>query len=120
MDLPPVPCSQIQSVRVQLGTAAARVRQALDEVLTYITTGEVTALEHEVGDHTVERGALVANGAAIAVLESCAELLEVVGGLGDNVVVQLEDNTAGVRGCSCRGRASVHVQGGLREVDRCR
>lgn len=51
----------------------------------HIATGEVTALEHELGDDTVERRALVAE----AVLAS-AELQEVTGGLGNDVVVELE------------------------------
>ena len=45
-------------------------------------TGEVTTLEHEVGDDTVERRALVAK----AVLAR-GELTEVASGLGDLVVV---------------------------------
>lgn len=44
-------------------------------------TGEVTTLEHEVGDHTVESRA----GVAEALLAS-AESTEVGGGLGDNVI----------------------------------
>lgn len=44
-----------------------------------VASGEVTTLEHELGDDAVERGALVAE----AVLAS-AELAEVLGRLGDN------------------------------------
>lgn len=57
--------------------------------VTDVATGEVTTLEHELGDDTVERGSLVAE----AVL-SGAELTEVLGGLGDDVVVQVEEDTA--------------------------
>lgn len=50
-----------------------------------VATGEVTTLEHEVGDDAVEGRELVAE----AVLAS-AELTEVTGGDGDNVVVEVE------------------------------
>jgi hypothetical protein len=55
-----------------------------------VAAGEVTTLEHEVGDDTVEGRALV----TLALL-TVAELSEVLSGLGDNVVVQLEVDTAG-------------------------
>lgn len=45
-------------------------------------TGEVTTLEHKVGDDTVERRALVAK--AVLSRRKCAE---VGGGLRDNIVV---------------------------------
>ena len=51
---------------------------------------EVTTLKHEVGDDTVEGGALVAE----AVLAG-GELSEVAGGLGDDVIKEPEDDTAG-------------------------
>lgn len=44
----------------------------------------VTTLEHEVGDDTVEAGALV----AVALLAG-AESTEVLGGLGDDVVLEM-------------------------------
>lgn len=50
-------------------------------------TREVTALEHELGDDTVEARARVAK----AVLARC-ELAEVPRGLGHDVVVELEDD----------------------------
>ena len=49
----------------------------------------VTALEHEAGDDSVEAG----SGVAEAVLAS-AELSEVSGRLGDDVVVELEGDSA--------------------------
>lgn len=58
---------------------------------TDVAAGEVATLEHELRDDTVEGRALVTE----AVLAS-AELTEVAGGLGDNVVVELEDDTAGL------------------------
>lgn len=56
---------------------------------THVLASKVTTLEHELGDDTVERGVLVAE----AVLTG-AELAEVAGGLGDDVVEELEDNAA--------------------------
>lgn len=56
-------------------------------VSTNITAGEVTTLEHELGDDTVEGRALVTLTLGLG-----AELSEVLGGLGDNVVVELEVN----------------------------
>lgn len=49
--------------------------------------GEVTTLEHELGDDTVELGALVALALGVV-----AELSEVGSGLGDNVLVEAEVN----------------------------
>lgn len=56
-----------------------------------VATGEVTTLEHELGDDTVECRALVAEA-----LGTGAELLEVLGGLGDDVVVEGEVNVTGL------------------------
>jgi hypothetical protein len=53
-----------------------------------VVASEITALEHELGDHTVERGILIAK----TVLAG-RELPEVFGGLGDDFVVQFEDDT---------------------------
>lgn len=52
---------------------------------TYVATGEVTALKHELGDDTVEAGALVVEGLAGAAgaLLAGAERAEVLGGLFD-------------------------------------
>lgn len=52
---------------------------------TYVTTGEVTTLEHELGDDAVEVGALVVEGLAGAAgsLLTGAESAEVLGGLRD-------------------------------------
>jgi PIN domain nuclease of toxin-antitoxin system len=55
----------------------------------HITTGEVAALEHELGDDTVERRALVAE----AILAS-AELAEVAGRLRHHVIVEGEIDAA--------------------------
>ena len=59
-------------------------------VCSYVATGEVTTLEHELGDHTVELGA----GVAEALLAS-AESAEVLSGLGDNIIVEGEVDAAG-------------------------
>lgn len=54
-----------------------------------VATGEVTTLEHEVGDDAVEGRALVAES-----LLAGAESAEVGGGLGDNVIEEVEDDAA--------------------------
>ena len=56
---------------------------------TYVTAGEVTALEHEGGNDAVEAAVLVAEA-----LLSGAELTEVLGRLGDNVIVEYEIDPA--------------------------
>lgn len=50
-----------------------------------VSLGKVTALEHEVGNDTVKSGALVAE-----TILARSELTEVSGGLGNDVVIQLE------------------------------
>ena len=52
-----------------------------------LTPREVTALQHELGDDTVERTSFVSK----SILAS-RELAEVPGGFGDNIVVELEDD----------------------------
>lgn len=51
--------------------------------------GEVTTLEHELGDDTVEGRALVTLTLGLG-----AELTEVAGGLGDVLLEEVEDDTA--------------------------
>lgn len=51
----------------------------------YVAAGEVTTLEHELGDDAVEGRALVAEA-----LLASAESTEVLGGLGDNVAEEVE------------------------------
>ena len=71
---------------------------AVDALATgTIATGEITTLDHELLDDAVEDAALVVEGlAALAqALLAGAEGAEVLGRLGHDVVVQLEDNTAG-------------------------
>ena len=69
----------------------------------YVTAGEVTALEHEVGDDTVERRALVAEA-----LLAGAESAEVLGGLGDNVVKEVEVDATGLLCGEGRVNAKLH------------
>lgn len=54
-----------------------------------VATSEVTTLKHEVGDDAVEGRALVAEA-----LLAGAESAEVGGGLGDNVIEEVEDDAA--------------------------
>ncbi len=72
------------------------VRDAFESNDAHIAAGEVTALEHELGDDAVEGRALVTE----AVLAG-AQLLEVAGGLGDDVIVEGEVDTALLLCCSC-------------------
>ena len=57
--------------------------------IAYVTTGEVTTLEHEVGDDSVEGRALVAKA-----LLASAESAEVLGSLGDNIIEEVEVDAA--------------------------
>jgi len=57
--------------------------------VAYVVAGEVTTLEHELGDHTVEAGVLVT-----LALGQLAELTEVLGGLRDILLVEVEVDTA--------------------------
>ena len=59
-------------------------------LLTYVATGEVTALKHEVGNHTVELGAGVAEA-----LLARAQGAEILSRLGDDIVEQVEVDAAG-------------------------
>lgn len=72
---------------------SAILSTALVWICSYVATGEVTTLEHELGNHTVELGA----GVAEALLAS-AESAEVLSGLGDNILVEVEVDAAGA-GC---------------------
>jgi hypothetical protein len=54
-----------------------------------VATSEVTTLEHELGDDTMERRALVTEA-----LLTGAESTEVLSGLGDLVIVEVEVDTA--------------------------
>ena len=55
--------------------------------------GEVTTLEHELGDDTVEAGSLVTLS-----LGELAKLTEVLGGLGDNIIEEVEGDATSL-GC---------------------
>ena len=57
------------------------------EKSTHVVAGEVTTLEHELGDDTVEGGALVA-----LTLRLLAKLTEVGRGLGDVLLVEVEED----------------------------
>ena len=57
---------------------------------TDVTTGEVTALKHEVGDHTVELGPLISEALLFG-----AQSTEILGSLGNDIVEKLEVDAAG-------------------------
>ena len=56
---------------------------------THVALGEVTTLEHELGDHTVETRA----GVTEAILAS-AKLTEIASSLGNDIIEELEGDTA--------------------------
>jgi hypothetical protein len=52
-----------------------------------LTPGKVTALQHELGDDTVETASFVSKSVLAG-----GELTEVLGSLGNNIIVELEDD----------------------------
>lgn len=63
---------------------------AVDRLATgTVTGGEVTTLQHELGDNTVERRPLVTEAGSTG-----AQVTEVLGGLGHYIVVELEGDAA--------------------------
>jgi len=56
-----------------------------------IATGEVSALEHEIGDHTVELGSLVAEA-----LLTGAQGTEILSRLGNDIIEELEIDATGL------------------------
>jgi hypothetical protein len=77
----------------------------------YVATGEVTALEHELRDDTVESRTSISEA-----LLTSAESTEVFGSLGDNVIVEDKVNATRLfwkqRLVSC-----VQVGGGVKSHD---
>jgi len=61
-----------------------------------VMASEVTTLTHELGDDSVELGAGVAES-----MHASAEFTEILGGLGDDVVIKFEDD-ATLRGTTDR------------------
>lgn len=59
-------------------------------ISTYISSSEITTLQHEAGDHAVEAGTLVSKSFLAG-----AEGAEVLGCFGDDVVVEVEDDPGG-------------------------
>ena len=104
MERPPVPYAEkaIESIRMPGWSRSQLVkgRSSWTKLLlqetrreTHVAAGEVTTLEHEVGDDAVEAGALVA-----LLHGSLAELTEVTGSLGDILLVEVEVDAANL-GC---------------------
>lgn len=82
----------------ETGTSVLDVEVLVGELLAVdglatgaVTTGEITTLKHELGDDAVESRALVAEA-----LLAGAESAEVLSGLGDDVIVELEVDAAGL------------------------
>ena len=74
---------------------------------TYIAASEVATLQHELRDHTVERGASVSEA-----LLASAQSAEVLGGLGNNIIVQSEVDAAGL---FCSAITRQHVGNAIAE-----
>lgn len=70
--------------------------------MAYVATGEVTTLEHELGDDAVEGRTSVAEA-----LLAGAESAEVLSGLGDNIVVEVEVDATGL---ACAGGKKMSAQ----------
>jgi|SRR5690242_11783256 len=77
MDLPPVPCLQLAS------------HSRHDCSFTHVAFREITALDHEVLDNTMEGRALIAEA-----LLAGSEGTEVLSGLGDGLAVEANGDTA--------------------------
>ena len=56
---------------------------------TYVTTGKVASLKHELRNHAVKRRVFIAKA-----LLASAQGTEILGGLGDNVIVEVEVDAA--------------------------
>jgi hypothetical protein len=57
-----------------------------------ITLGEITSLKHEVFDHTVKLGSFVSNLPAAWLLKTYCEFTEILAGLRNDIVVELESD----------------------------
>ena len=77
-----------------VSSRALTIKAVRDRGDSYVATGKVTTLEHEVRDDAVEAGA----GVAKAVLAS-AELPEIPGSLGDDLVEEVEGDAALLLDC---------------------
>lgn len=110
LTLPPVPLWSRRSAFVHF-LVECRYSLVNCKASAHVSSGKaqathVTALEHELGDDSVEARAGVAEA-----LLARAEGSEVGGSLGHNRVVQLEDDSAGGGACSI----STCVDGGRYE-----
>lgn len=85
MDLPPVPCFRVSHMPLSESRLCARHGE------THVAAGKVTALKHELRDDAVELGASIAKA-----LFTGAQGAEVLDGLGDDIVEELEVDAAGL------------------------
>ena len=85
IDLPPVPCCGADR------SAVFRFLYDGGSTATHVATGEVTALKHELRDHTMELRTSVAKA-----LLASAKGTEVFSGLGSDIVVEVEIDPAGL------------------------
>ena len=82
MDFPPVPYTIVS------------MKLTYCDIETYVATGEVTSLEHELGNDTVEGRSRVTKA-----LLAGAKSTEVFGGLWDSFIVKEEVDTTGLLCC---------------------
>jgi hypothetical protein len=94
----------------QTGLAVLQLEVLVGELLTVdglatsaVATGEVTTLKHELGDDAVEGRALVAEA-----LLAGAKGAEVLGRLGDDIIVQIEVDAALLNGYLAGRLAILH------------
>jgi len=62
-----------------------------------VSAGEITTLQHEVWNYTVEFGSsitIVLTGGGVL---ASAELTEILGSSGDDIIIELEDDTTSIR-----------------------
>ena len=79
---------------------------AIDGLATStVALGEITSLQHELRDHTVETGTLIAKARG-----ACGKLSEVVCSPGDDFIVKLEYNLTRVFAVDSDFKLGVNVK----------
>lgn len=83
IDFPPVPCVKTSAI--------IKFPHDRSGIESHIATSEVTALEHELRDHTMELGSIIAK-----TLLASAKGTEILGGLRSDIVIEVEVDAAGL------------------------
>src|SRR5437762_12166121 len=96
MDLPPVPCTvgcistraNDTNLVISRNKRSGWGRRKVDlDQMTYITASEIAALKHKLRDNTMERRPCITEA-----LLASAEGAEVLCCLGDDIIVEVEEN----------------------------